>query len=54
MRQGFPSDSFVLVPGGKRHFDGSFEDTLIFGVAQGPWKTLYVGPFYRPSAGTPE
>lgn len=52
--QAFPAGSFVLVPSEKRHFDGSHEDTLIFGVASGPWQTLYVDPSHTPSAGTPE
>jgi hypothetical protein len=49
----YRAGSFVLVPGGMRHFDGSDEETLIFGVASGPWSTHYVDPAHRPSAGTP-
>ena len=49
----FPAGSFVVVPAGMRHFDGSDEDTLIFGTATGPWATLYVDPSHASSAGTP-
>lgn len=49
----YPAGSFVLVPAGAWHFDGSDEDTLILGVALGPWSTTYVDPDHRPSAGTP-
>ena len=49
----FPSGSFVVVPAGMRHFDGSDEDTLIFGTATGRWATLYVDPRHASSAGTP-
>jgi hypothetical protein len=41
------------VPAGMPHFDGSHEDTLIIGVASGPWITTYADPSHRPSAGTP-
>lgn len=50
--ESFPAGSYVLVPAGARHFDGSDEDTLILGTAVGPWATYYVDPEHRPSAGT--
>jgi hypothetical protein len=39
----YPAGSFLSVPGMARHFDGADVDTLIFGVARGPWATHYVG-----------
>lgn len=33
--------SYLLVPGGATHFDGSNEDTIIIGTATGVWKTAY-------------
>jgi hypothetical protein len=45
--------SYIIVPAGQRHFDGSDEDTLIFGTAIGPWATFYVDPTQSSSAGTP-
>jgi len=50
--EAFPAGSYVLVPAGARHFDGSDEDTLILGTAIGPWATHYVDPTHVPSAGT--
>jgi hypothetical protein len=50
----FPAGSYVLVPAGMRHFDGSNEDTLIFGTAVGLWSTQYVNPSHQSSAGTPK
>jgi hypothetical protein len=50
--QAFPAGSFVLVPANARHFDGSHEDTLIVGVANGVWATHYVDSSIQPSAGT--
>lgn len=38
-----PAGSFLSVPANARHFDGANVDTLIFGVARGPWATHYVG-----------
>lgn len=49
----FPAGSLVEVPGGARHFDGAVEDTIIFGIARGPWATHYVDDRHSPSAGTP-
>lgn len=49
----YPAGSYVLVPAGMRHFDGSDEDTLILGVGLGPWRTHYVYPAHQASAGTP-
>lgn len=48
----YPAGSFVLVPTGAPHFDGSHEDTLIVGTALGPWATHYVDATHTPSAGT--
>jgi hypothetical protein len=31
-----------MVPAGEVHFDGRVEETLVFGVAQGPWAMHYV------------
>jgi hypothetical protein len=39
----YPVGSVLMVPAGEVHFDGCEEETLIFGVAQGPWATHYVG-----------
>jgi Domain of unknown function (DUF4437) len=50
----FPAGSYVMVPADMRHFDGSNEDTLIFGTAVGPWSTHYVNPDHQSSAGTPK
>lgn len=38
----YPIGSYLLVPGGDTHFDGSSEDTIIIGTATGVWKTVYV------------
>lgn len=38
----YPKGSFIFVPKNAIHYDGAKEDTLILGVAQGPWKTHYV------------
>ncbi len=48
----YGAGSYLLVPANAKHFDGSFEDTLIFGVAQGQWRTHYVNPSQTASAGT--
>jgi hypothetical protein len=45
--------SFLLAPADIPHFDGSDEDTLIIGVASGPWATTYADPEHKRSAGTP-
>jgi quercetin dioxygenase-like cupin family protein len=50
----FPAGSYLLVPAGAVHFDGSDTDTLIIGTATGPWATTYIAPKSLPSAGTPE
>ena len=39
----YPAGSFAIVPAGAIHFDGSDEDTVIIGMATGPWCTDY-GP----------
>lgn len=38
----YPVGSYLLVPGGATHFDGSDEDTIIIGTATGAWKTNYI------------
>jgi len=48
----YPAGSYVLVPAGARHFDGSDENTLIIGTAVGPWSTHYVDHAHQASAGT--
>jgi len=48
----YPTGSFVLVPKKAVHFDGADEDTLIFGVAEGPWSTSYLDETIQGSAGT--
>jgi hypothetical protein len=48
----YPAGSYVIVPGNARHFDGSDVDTLILGMAIGPWSTHYVDTSVTPSAGT--
>jgi quercetin dioxygenase-like cupin family protein len=40
----FPAGSMLYVPAHEVHFDGCDVETLVFGVAQGPWATLYVDP----------
>jgi hypothetical protein len=50
--QAYTAGSYVIVPKNARHFDGSYEDTLIFGIATGPWSTHYVDASVKPSAGT--
>ncbi len=47
----YPAGSYVLVPAGARHFDGSDRETVIYGVAVGPWSTTYLAGA-APSAGT--
>ncbi len=37
----YPAGSYLLVPAGVRHFDGADQDTVIYGVAVGPWSTTY-------------
>ncbi|CAM3696596.1 cupin domain-containing protein [Deinococcus frigens] len=50
--QAFGAGSVLLVPAEARHFDGAEEDTLIVGVASGPWFTRHVNPAHGASAGT--
>lgn len=40
----FPEGSVLHVPAHEVHFDGCDVETVVFGVAQGPWATLYVDP----------
>jgi len=49
----YPAGSYVLVPAGAVHIDGSDWDTLIYGAAIGPWSTAYVDAKVVASAGTP-
>ncbi len=49
----FAAGSLVIVPGGAAHFDGADVDTIIVGVATGPWSTTYVDGSKPASAGTP-
>lgn len=44
---------YVVVPGGAHHFDGAETDTVIIGVASGPWSTVYLDDSKPASAGTP-
>jgi quercetin dioxygenase-like cupin family protein len=50
--EAFPAGSVVLVPANAKHFDGSDEDTLIVGMAIGPWSTHYADLSVQASAGT--
>ena len=45
--------SLVVVPGGADHFVGAEVDTIIIGVATGPWSTAYLDGSKPASAGTP-
>lgn len=36
-----PAGSYLFVPAGHVHFDGTDEDTVILGTAVGPWSTDY-------------
>ncbi len=35
----YPAGSYVLVPAGAVHYDGADQETVIYGVAVGPWTT---------------
>lgn len=48
-----PAGSYLVVPAGAAHFDGSDVDTLIIGTAVGPWSTDEVAKAAKPSAATP-
>ena len=37
----YPAGSYLFVPAGAVHFDGADQDTVIIGVATGPWSTDY-------------
>jgi uncharacterized RmlC-like cupin family protein len=37
-----PAGSFIFVPAGLTHFDGSDQDTILIGTATGPWSTDYM------------
>lgn len=49
----FKAGSLVVVPKGAVHFDGADSDTIIIGVASGPWHTTYLDGSKPASAGTP-
>lgn len=49
----YPAGSIVVVPAGADHFDGADIDTVIIGVAIGPWATQYLDGSGPASAGTP-
>ena len=49
----YPAGSYVVVPAGAHHFDGAAFDTIIIGVASGPWSTIYLNGSKPASAGTP-
>lgn len=51
--QAFSAGSLVIVPAHAVHFDGSDQETVIFGCAVGPWATVYVDAQHRGSSGTP-
>ena len=44
----FPAGSYLVVPAGAHHFDGSDRDTIIIGTGVGPWSTDYVAPAAAP------
>jgi quercetin dioxygenase-like cupin family protein len=48
----YPAGSYVLVPAGAVHYDGADQETVIYGVAVGPWSTTYVNAKAAGSAGT--
>ncbi|WP_225205148.1 cupin domain-containing protein [Novosphingobium huizhouense] len=49
----YPAGSVIVVPAGAVHYDGADEDTVIIGVASGPWSTTYLDGSAPASAGTP-
>ncbi len=49
----YSAGSYLFVPAGTVHYDGSDTDTLIIGTASGPWRTEYIARDTTPSAGTP-
>ena len=49
----YPVGSVLVVPAGAVHFDGTDVDTVIIGVASGPWSTTYLDGSAPASAGTP-
>jgi hypothetical protein len=51
--QTWASGATIIVPGSAVHFDGADVDTIIVGVATGPWTTTYLDGSKPASAGTP-
>ncbi len=51
--QAWASGATIIVPGTAVHFDGADVDTIIIGVATGPWTTTYLDGSRPASAGTP-
>jgi quercetin dioxygenase-like cupin family protein len=49
----YRTGDYLIVPGGMRHFDGADRNTIIIGVATGPWSTTYIDQSAPTSAGTP-
>lgn len=49
----YPAGSVLIVPAGAVHYDGAAVDTVIIGVASGPWSTSYLDGTAPTSAGTP-
>ena len=49
----YPAGSILVVPAGAVHYDGADVDTVIIGVASGPWSTTYLDGSAPASAGTP-
>ncbi len=53
LARAYPAGSYLVVPAGAVHFDGSDVDTVIIGTATGPWSTTYRDGSLPASAGTP-
>jgi hypothetical protein len=49
----YPAGSYVVVPAGTVHFDGSDVDTVIIGTSVGPFPTTYVDGSLPGSSGVP-
>ena len=48
----YPAGSYVLVPAGAVHYNGAEQETVIYGLAVGPWSTNYVDAKAGRSAAT--